>query len=671
MNPLLHDHVLPDYAAILPEHAEPAIREQIAHNRSALARLLSAPTLTFASLVEPFEALQAKLGRVFAPVAHLNSVMSTAELRSAYNACLEVLTEYQSEVGQNAALAEAYAQILAAEGAALSESGRQVLEHALRDFELAGVRLPSGPQARYRAIMQELAQLQSRFEEQVLDSTLSFARWISEESLLAGLPDYVAMRAQELARAEGRDGWLLKLDQPTYLAVVTHADSETLRREFYEAWTTRASDSGPDAGRHDNSPVMTRILELRQELASVLGFGNYAELSLATKMAGSVAEVIEFLTDLAARYRPAAVKEFDALQTYAGIPLQAWDIAYYADRLRRERHAVSEEELRPWFPLPKVLDGLYGLIGRLYGITITARADVTLWHSDACYLELRNADGHLIGGLYTDFYARDGKRAGAWMGEVTNRQYVMGDVRLPIANVVCNFSPPGDGQPALLRHTDVVTLFHEFGHALHHLLTEIDYPSLAGINGVPWDVVELPSQIMEQWAWRAEVLPLVSAHVTDNTPLPTDRLQSLLGSRTFHAGLASVRQLEFALFDFRLHADPSIVSAANVQALLDEVRALVGVIPAPAFNRFQHGFSHIFAGGYSAGYYSYKWAEVLAADAFSAFEEAGVFDTATAARFRRTVLARGGACDHMQAFVEFRGRKPQVEPLLRQDGLAA
>jgi oligopeptidase A len=671
MNPLLDPTEFPDYAAIQPEHAEPAVREQIAHNRSALQGLLQQTPPTFASLVEPFEALQARLGRVFAPVAHLNSVQSSPALRQAYNACLEALTEYQSEVGQNTALAEAYAAILAQEGDRLPESARRVVAHALREFELAGVRLADAPKARYRAIMQELSQLQSRFEEQVLDSTQAFSRWIEDAAWLEGLPAHVVERAQALAAAEGRTGWVLKLDQPTYLAVVTHADHSDLRREFYEAWTTRASDQGPDAGQHDNGPVMSQILALRQELAGLLGFASYADLSLATKMARSVTEVIDFLEALAARYRPAALVEFEALSAYAGRTLNAWDVAYYADRLRRERHDVSEEALRPWFPLPKVLAGLYGLIERLYGISIVPRTDVALWHPDASYLDLKDASGRLIGGLYTDYYARDGKRAGAWMGEIANRQRVHGESRRPVANVVCNFSPPSGSQPALLRHSDVVTLFHEFGHALHHLLTEIDLPSLAGINGVPWDVVELPSQIMEQWAWRAEVIPLISAHVEDGTPLPTEQLQRLLATRTFHAGLAAVRQLEFALFDFKLHADPATVSVPAVQQLLDSVRRSVGVIPAPPFNRFQHGFMHIFSGGYAAGYYSYKWAEVLAADAFAAFAKAGVFDTATAQRFRQTILSKGGACDHMQAFIEFRGHRPDVESLLRQDGLAA
>jgi oligopeptidase A len=671
MNPLLCETALPDYAAIRPEHAEPALREQISRNRAALAALLTQPALTFASLVEPFEALQARLGRVFAPIAHLNAVQSEPALRAAYNACLEVLTDYQSEVGQNAALAQAYADVLAAEGPALSDAGRRVLQHALREFELAGVRLPEAPQARYRAVMQELAQLQSRFEEQVLDSTRAFRRWIEDEALLAGLPADVVAQARERAVAEGRGGWLFTLDQPTYLAVLTHAEAGALRQEFYQAWTTRAADPVSGAAGYDNGPVMGRILALRHELAQLLGYTNYAELSLATKMARSVPEVIDFLDDLAARYRPAAVQEFAALSAYAGAELHAWDVPYYADRLRREQHSVSEEELRPWFPLPQVLKGLYLLIERLYGLSMTARNDMTLWHPDARYLELRDRTGQLVGGLYTDYYARDGKRAGAWMGEIANRQQLAGDTRLPVANVVCNFSPPRGNQPALLRHNDVVTLFHEFGHALHHLLTEVDYPSLAGINGVPWDVVELPSQLMEQWAWREEVLPMVSAHVDDGTSLPPERLQQLLGSRTFHAGLAAVRQLEFALFDFRLHADTSVVEAAGVQTLLDRVRATVGVIPAPSFNCFQHSFMHIFSGGYAAGYYSYKWAEVLAADAFAAFDEAGVFDAQTADRFRRQVLARGGACDHLQAFIEFRGRHPEVEPLLRQDGLAA
>jgi oligopeptidase A len=660
---------LPDYSALRPEHAATAVREQIARNRAALGELLSSSAATFATLVVPFEALQAELSRSFAPIAHLNSVMASTALREAYNDCLTALTEYQSEVGQNAALATAYAEILRLEGEQLPDAARRLLRHTLRDFELAGVRLADPLKERFRAVQQELAQLQSRFEEQVLDSTQAFTHQAVDETALTGLPPHVISRAREAAVADGLSGWVLRLDQPTYLAVLTHAENAELRRTFYEAWTTRASDRGPDAGQHDNSEILRRILALRHEAAHLLGYGQYADLSLATKMAKSVTEVIDFLQDLAARYRPAALQELADLCAYAGTDLNAWDITFYANRQREDLHAISEEALRPWFPLPKVLDGLYGLITRLYGLKLVARSDVSLWHPDASYLELQDQEGRPVGGLYTDYYARDGKRAGAWMGEIANREHLGGSNHLPVANVVCNFTPPSGTQPALLRHSDVVTLFHEFGHALHHLLTQVDYPSLAGINGVPWDVVELPSQLMEQWAWQSEVLPLISAHVDDGSPLPGDQLERLLQSRTFHAGLAGVRQLEFALFDFRLHADPAVTDAAGVQQLLDQVRAEVGVIPAPDFNRFQNSFMHIFSGGYAAGYYSYKWAEVLAADAFSAFAEAGVFDPATARRFVTEILSRGGACDHQEAFVAFRGRKPTVEALLRQEGL--
>jgi oligopeptidase A len=671
MNPLSHCDALPDYSAIRPEHAEPAIRSQIEANRVALRELLKQPTRTFQNLVAPFEKMQARLARVFAPIGHLNAVMNTTEMRAAYNACLPLLTDYQTEVGQNVELADAYAAILKTEEASLTDAQRRVLTHALREFDLAGVRLDAAPKARFRDVMQELAQLQSRFEENVLDATQAWTRLVTVAGQLAGLPEHVVLRAREQAKSEGKEGWLLKLDQPTYLAVMTHADDESLRREFYEAWNTRASDVGPTAGRFDNGPVMSRILALRHEAASLLGFDNFAELSLATKMARTVPEVLGFLGDLARAYRPAAKKEFNVLENYAGRSLSSWDVTYFSDKMRREQMAVSEEALRPWFPLPRVLNGFFALVERLYGIRFVPRTDVAVWHPDAQYLDVLHADGTPLGGLYTDWYARDHKRGGAWMGEVAVRESLNGAHRIPVANIVCNFTPPSGSQPALLRHTDVVTLFHEFGHALHHLLTEVDFPSLSGINGVPWDAVELPSQIMEQWCWHEEVLGLISSHVDDRSPLPPEMLARLIASRTFQAGLQGVRQLEFALFDFSLHADSTAVTPAAIAATLGRVRAAVSVLAPPSWNRFQHGFQHIFAGGYAAGYYSYKWAEVLAADAFSAFDEAGLFDHATAMRFRREVLSKGGACDPMEAFIAFRGRRPDASALLRQDGIAA
>jgi len=669
LNPLLATEGLPDYGAIRAEHAEPAVRAVLAENRARLEALLAAPEPTFASLVEPVEELQHRLNRVFAPVGHLNAVANSDALRAAYNACLPLIAEYQTEVGQNERLAKAYERIRAREGASLPPAGRKLLDFALREFRLAGVGLAPDRQARFKALMQELARLQSRFEEQVLDATRAFGRPVADAAELAGLPAHVVARAREAAAARGAAGWHLTLDQPTYVAVLTHADSVALRREFYEAWVTRASDEGPAAGRFDNGPVLTEILRLRHEAAQILGFRNFAEYSLATKMAGSVEGVLGFLGDLARSYVPAARREFAELGAFAGRRLDAWDVPYYAEKLQQQRHSVSDEALRAYFPLPRVLAGLFEIAHRLYGVRVTERAGVPTWHPDVRVFDIADEGGTRIGGFYADLYARDSKRAGAWMGEVTVRKRIAGRAEQPVANLVCNFSPPAAGAPALLTHGEVLTLFHEFGHSLHHLLTRIDYPSLAGINGVPWDAVELPSQLMEQWAWRAEVLPLISAHVASGEPLPAEMLRGLLATRSFHAGLAAARQLEYALFDFRLHAAATPAALADVARVAGEVRAEVGAVPAPAFNRFQHSFMHVFSGAYAAGYYSYKWAEVLAADAFAAFAEAGVFDAPTAHRFLDELLSQGGGCDQMQAFMAFRGHAPDVRPLLKQDGI--
>ena len=671
-NPLLADSGLPDYAAIRAEHVEPALRAQLADNRARLAALLTDPAPTFASLCEPFEELQHRLNRVFAPASHLNAVANSPELRAAYNACLPLLAEYQTEVGQNAALAAAYEAIRSREGARLDAAQKRVLDYALREFRLAGVQLPPAEQARFKAIMQQLAQLQSKFEEQVLDATQAWSRHVTDAAELTGIPDHVLARARAAAGERGLPGWYLTLDQPTWLAVVTHAESRPLRRDYYEAWNTRASDRGPHAGRFDNGPVIAEILRLRHEAARLLGYASFAELSLATKMATSVPAVLGFLEELAEHYVPAARREFVGLEAWAGQPLEAWDVPFYAERLQQERHAVSEEALRPYFPLPRVLEGLFTVAARLYGLRVRERSGVATWHPDVRYFELTDRDGAMVGGFYTDLYAREHKRGGAWMGDVTARKRLAsGAPELPVANLVCNFAPPAPGRPALLTHDDVLTLFHEFGHGLHHLLTRVDYPSLAGTNGVPWDAVELPSQIMENWAWRAEVLPLISAHVDSGEPLPKAQLERLLATRGFHAGLAAVRQLEFALFDFRLHAEFSPMRGPDLERVLAAVRERVSVVRPPDFNRFAHSFLHVFAGGYAAGYYSYKWAEVLAADAFAAFAESGIFDTATAQRFLDHVLSQGGSRDLMEAFVAFRGRAPDVRPLLRQDGIAA
>ena len=671
LNPLLVEKGLPAFDAIRPEHVEPALRTQLESNRRQLQDLLASSAQTFAALVEPIEALQHRLNRTWSPVGHLNGVMNSEPLRAAYNACLPLLSEYQTEIGQNETLQRAYARILASEGATLDAAQRKLLENALRDFRLAGVALDAERKARFKELMQRLAREQARFEENVLDSANAWSRAVTDAAQLRGLPPAVVARAEALAREKGTAGWLFTLDQPTYLAVLTHAESSELRREFYQAWNTRASDRGPLAGRWDNSPVIESILRWRHEAAQLVGFAHYTEYSLATKMARSAEEVRTFLESLAAHCVPAARRELEELEIFAGTKLEAWDVPFHAERLQRERFAISAEELRPYFPLPRVLEGLFQVAARLYGIHLSERHDVTTWHADVRFFDICDAQGELVGGFYLDPYARPHKRSGAWMDECLGRLELGSRRELPVAYLVCNFLPPASARPALLTHDEVVTLFHEFGHGLHHMLTRVRYPSLAGINGVPWDAVELPSQFMENYAWHPDVLPLISSHVDTGAPLPRQMIERLKGSRTFHAVLKAVRQIEFALFDLRLHSEYQPERGARVAETLREVRAQVAVVPVPEFNRFAHSFGHIFAGGYAAGYYSYKWAEVLAADAFAAFEEAGVFNDGVARRFLETILSRGGSRDALEAFVEFRGRKPDIKPLLRQIGIAA
>jgi oligopeptidase A len=670
-NPLLSDTPLPAFSTIEARHAEPAIRQLLDENRRQLEALLAGGAAGWEGLVAPVERMHHRLARAWSPVGHLNGVVNGDEIRTAYNACLPLLTAYHTELAQNERLCAAYQQVLDREGASLGAAQRKLVENALRDFRLAGVSLPDDRKLRFRELMERLATAQSKFDENVLDATNAWSRHVAAEDELAGLPSVARERARQAADAAGQPGWLLALDAPTYQAVMTHAENPALRREFYEAWVTRASDRGPHAGRWDNGPLMEEILALRHEAAGLVGFANFAEYSLATKMARDPQEVLEFLHRLARVSRPAAEREFGELEKFAGRSLEAWDVAYYAERLKRERLQVSEEALRPYFPLPRVLAGLFAVVSRLYGVRIVARSGVEVYHPDVRYFDIVDRDGTPRGGFFLDLYARPKKRGGAWMDECVGRIRIAEVSALPVAYLVCNFTPPVGEQPSLLTHHDVLTLFHEFGHGLHHMLTRVDYPSVAGINGVPWDAVELPSQFMENFAWRNEVLPLISAHVETGEPLPHDMLAKLQGSRTFHAGMQTVRQLEFALFDFRLHADYSPAAGARIPETLAQVRAEVAVVRPPEFNRFPYSFQHVFSGGYAAGYYSYKWAEVLSADAFGAFEERGVFDVTTARRFLRAILERGGGRDAMEAFVEFRGRKPAIEPLLRQMGLAA
>ncbi len=668
-NPLLGQEPLPQFLKIRPEHVEPAVRELLSEHRARIEELATLSEPTFASVVEPMEELHHRTSRTWSPVSHLNAVLNSDALRAGYNACLPLLSAYHTDLAQSEPLFRAYRTVAEQQGAHLAPVQRQLLEHRVRDFRLAGVGLPTERKERFKTAMLELTQLQAKFEENVLDATNNWTWHVTDAAQLRGLNEMLIEQARARAMERALPGWVLSLDQPTYVAVVTDAESEPLRRAFYEAWTTRASDRGPNAGRWDNSTVMEEILRRRHEAARLLDFKNYAEYALATRMAHSVDEVLKFLHELAGAARSAAQAEFAELERFAARKLAAWDVAFYAERLQRQLFCVSQEELRPYFPLPRVLAGLFEVAQRLFGVRIRERAGAPVWHPDARLFDIENLRGEAVGSFYLDAYARPNKRSGAWMDECVGRKRLSSGAALPVAYLVCNFLPPGQERPALLTHDDVLTLFHEFGHGLHHLLTRVDYPSIAGINGVAWDAVELPSQFLENYAWHPEVLQRISGHFESGQALPAEQQARLIATRSFHAGLQMMRQLEFALFDFRMHTEYSPERGGRILEILREVRSEVAVLPVPEWNRFPNSFGHIFAGGYAAGYYSYKWAEVLAADAFAAFEESGVFDRPTAQRFLDAILSRGGSRDALDAFIEFRGRRPDVRALLKQHGI--
>ncbi len=668
-NPLLEPHELPKFSVIKPEHVEPAVRELLAAQRRALvaAESTSTPDLDW---LKSLERINTEIDRVWGPVLHLNSVLSSPPLREAFNRCLPLVAEFGTELGQNEALYRHFNSLQKRVGKGQPVE-RHLIANALRDFKLGGVTLTGAPRQRFREIMQQLAAQQAKFEQNVMDATDAFEHRETDRAALTGLPEFVLDRAAALAAERGIQGWCLLLDPPTYQTVLAHAESAALREKYYQAWVTRASDQGPHGGRWDNSPLIEEILALRHEAAQLVGFKTFAEFSLATKMAESPRKVIDFLRDLAARTRDVAREELAMLTDYAGHKLDAWDVAFYAERLKQQKLKLAEEELRPYFPLPRVLDGLFNLFGRLFDLKVAEAPRPDVWHDSVRYYEIKRRDGTLVGSFFTDLFARPNKRGGAWMSGCVSRAKLNGHAQSPVAYLVCNFNAPAGDTPSLLTHSEVVTLFHEFGHALHHLLTEVDDPSIAGVNGVAWDAVELPSQFLENFTWRPEVLGDIGRHFETGEPLPRDKIETLNRSRTFLSGLAMVRQLEFALFDFRLHDEYTPQRGSRVLELLAEVRREVAVIEPPPYNRFPHSFGHVFGGGYAAGYYSYKWAEVLAADAFAAFEDAGVFDRATAERFRRAVLATGGSRNALDSFIEFRGREPKLDALLKQSGIAA
>jgi oligopeptidase A len=675
-NPLLELHGLPPFSRIRPEHVVPAIEQLLTGARQRVRELIESNThYTWENLVEPLEAMDDRINRAWSPVSHMNAVVNTEALREAYNACLPRLSEYSTEMGQNEKLYYAFRQIAdGAEYIRLDTAQKKIIDNALREFRLSGIELDQAARDRYKAIMQELSKLTSTFSDNVLDATNAWHKQIDDEGLLAGLPASALALARQTAARRQLDGWVLTLEFPSYYPTMTYADNRALREELYTAYVTRASDQGPDAGKWDNAATMEQILALRHEAATLLGFDNYAERSLATKMAESTEQVMNFLNDLAMRSRAAAEMELEEVRTFAreqhGMKdLQPWDIPYYSEKLRLQKYAISQEELKPYFPEPRVIDGLFSIVERLYGITIEQIEGVDTWHEDARFYRIHDEAGELRGEFFLDLFARPHKRGGAWMDECTTRRKTSDGLQTPVAYLICNFSPPIGEEPALLTHDEVTTLFHEFGHGLHHMLTRVDYAGVSGISGVAWDAVELPSQFMENWCWEREALDLIAGHYQTGETLPESLYQRMRTARNFQSAMQMVRQLEFALFDFHLHRDYDPNRGARVHEILEAVREQVAVIRPPAFNRFENSFTHVFSGGYAAGYYSYKWAEVLSADAFSAFEETGIFDRDTGSKFLSSILEQGGSREPMELFVDFRGREPTIDALLRHSGL--
>ncbi|PTS78452.1 oligopeptidase A [Aeromonas sp. HMWF036] len=678
-NPLLTMDSLPPFSQIKPEQVQPAVIQAIADCKQKISDVLAQrDPHTWDSLIAPLEEVNDRLSRIWSPVSHLNSVLNSEALREAHDACLPLLSEFQTYVGQHEGLYQAYLALSQSDDfPLLSGAQRKEIQNTLRDFRLSGIGLPAEAQQRYGEIQARLSELASRFSNNVLDATQGWQKLVADEAELAGLPDSVRAVARQMAEFKGKEGWLFTLDIPSYLPVMMYADNRELRAEMYEAFTTRASDQGPNAGKWDNSAIMSELLTLRRELAQLLGFANYAELSLATKMADKTEQVVSFLTDLAAKSLPQGKAELEEIRTFAAeqhgqSELAAWDLAYYAEKLKQHKFSISDEQLRPYFPASKVVKGLFEVVKRVFGMKVRERLGIDTWHPDVRFYDIFDADDELRGSFYLDLYAREHKQGGAWMDVCLGRRYRQdGSLQKPVAYLTCNFNGPVDGKPALFTHNEVVTLFHEFGHGIHHMLTRIDVAGVAGINGVAWDAVELPSQFLENWCWESEALAFISGHYETGEPLPADLLEKMLTARNFQAAMQMLRQLEFALFDFRLHQEFDPTNPAQLPALLDEVRSQVAVMTPPAFNRFQHSFSHIFAGGYAAGYYSYKWAEVLSADAFSRFEEEGIFNPATGQSFLKNILEKGGSKEPMELFRAFRGREPKVDALLRHSGIAA
>ena len=672
-NPLLSNSSLPQFSKIKPEHVLPAIQETLNNCRKTIESVLEQNSeYTWDNLIQPIDEMDEKFSRAWSPVSHLNSVKNSPELREAYEACLPLLSEYSTWVGQYKPLYQAYKQLKNSKHYEnLSKAQKKVIDNALRDFELSGIGLSDDKQKRYGEIVAKLSELSSQYSNNVLDATMGWSKLIINVDDLSGLPESALAAAKEQAKAKNQEGWLLTLDMPSYLPIMTYCDNRDLRFELYQAYNTRASDQGPNAGKWDNTDIIKQILSLRDELAKLLGFETYADKSLATKMAETTSQVTAFLTDLASKAKPQGEKELADLKRYAyeffgASDIKPWDIAYYSEKQKQHLYTINDEELRPYFPEQRVVSGLFEVVRRIFGITAKQRHDVEVWAPEVKFYDLYAANGELKGSFYLDLYAREHKRGGAWMDDcIGQMRFADGHLQKPVAYLTCNFNRPIGDKPALFTHNEVTTLFHEFGHGLHHMLTEIEVSSVAGINGVPWDAVELPSQFLENWCWQPEALEFISGHYQTGEPLPKEMLDKMLDAKNFQAALFILRQLEFGLFDFKLHSNKT----PDILETLKQVRQQVAVVPTVDWGRFPHAFSHIFAGGYAAGYYSYLWAEVLSADAFSRFEEEGIFNESTGNAFLDHILSQGGSDEPMTLFKNFRGREPQLEALLRHYGI--
>ncbi len=676
-NPLLNPGALPAFSQISPDDIQPAIAMLIENNRAAIDRLTRQRSFDWNNLIKPLSLMNDRLEKAWSPVRHLNSVKSSPALRDAYNSCLPLLSEYSTDVSQNHDLYKGYRGIADSEAyGEFSIAQQKAITDALLQFRLGGVELSGKDRAHYQQLQKDLSELQSNFESNLLDSTQAWQYLTGDATELQGLPDYALAMLRQLAEQKALSGYRVTLDMPCYLAVMTYADNRKLRKALYQGFVTRASDEGITDKSWDNSPIMQAIVAKRREKAKTLGFDNYAEYSLETKMASSIEQVVEFLGDLARRSKNAATDDVNERQSYAETlgfvgELEAWDYAYYSEKLKQHRYQISDEDLKPYFSDLRVINGLFEIVGKLYQVNISrAEGEVDRWDDAVGFYQVSDKRGEVIGQFFLDLYARENKRGGAWMDECVNRYRIDGNTQLPVAYLTCNLTPPIGDDAALFTHDEVITLFHEFGHGLHHMLTRIDVPEVAGINGVEWDAVELPSQFMENFCWQREALNLFARHYQTGEPLPEELFERMIAARNFQSALQMLRQIEFALFDIRLHRQTDINSAAQIQEVLDQVRSEISVVKTPNINRFQNSFSHIFAGGYAAGYYSYKWAEVLSADAFAAFEEEGIFNPETGQRFLRCVLEKGGSRPAMESFHCFRGRDPEIDALLRHNGIS-